>query len=121
MSDQATDYGVFFIAPFSVEVTGFFEVHQVAGTDGSAVTLQLEKLTSGQALDAGATLLDSTINLKATKDTVQEGTLTTTRLDLVLEKGDRLALKDSGTLTGLENVVVYVLFKPVGQGHFRKV
>ncbi len=104
-----------------MEVIGFFEVHQAAGTHGSAVTLQLEKLTSEQALDAGTELLASAIDLKATKDVVQEGVLTTTRPDLVLEKGDRLALKDSGVLTALKNVVVYVLFKPVGMGHYKKV
>ena len=51
-SDASTDYGVFFIAPWAVELIGFFETHEEVATDGGAVTLQLEKLTPGQALDA---------------------------------------------------------------------
>lgn len=116
----AANYAVFFIAPFKLEITGFYEVHQTAGSDGGTVTLQLERLQVAEALDAGDTLLAAALNLKAAADTVQTGVLITSARDsLVLSKGDRLALKDAGTLTAVANVVVIVTYKPIGQGHFR--
>lgn len=105
----AANYGVFFIAPQAVQVTGFREVHQTLGTDGGAVTVTLEKLTSGQAPDAGGVLLDTALSLKTTINTVQTGTLiTTTTANLSLAKNDRLCLKDAGVLTSVANVTVLV-------------
>lgn len=103
----AGNYAVFFIAPFDCTLTEFKEVHQTAGGDVGAVTLTLEKLTGTQALDAGAAMLQSTINLKATANTVQTGTLTDTLSNRALKRGDRLALDDAGTLTDVANVTVY--------------
>lgn len=104
----ATNYGVFWIAPFACFVMGFREVHQTAGSDGSAVTLQLEKLTSGQAPDAGQTLLTTALSLKTTANIVQTGVLTTTTVNLNLAKNDRLCMKDAGTLTSVANVTILV-------------
>lgn len=86
----------------------FREVHQTAGTDAGAVTLDLEKLTGTQNLDAGAAVLNATLSLKATINTVQTATLTDTLTSRSLARGDRLALKDSGTLTAVQNVSVIV-------------
>lgn len=104
----ATNYGVFFIAPFACTLTEFKEVHQTAGTDLSAVTITLEKLTGTTALDSGVVMLQSTLSLKATANTVQAGTLQSTTIsNLNLSRGDRMALKDAGTLTDVANVTVY--------------
>lgn len=107
----AANYAVFWIADAPCAVTGFWEVHQTAGTDAGAVTLQLEKLQSGEALDAGDALLVAALSLKATINVVQEADIVTTATSdsnsqktASLLKGDRLALKDSGTLTAVANV-----------------
>lgn len=102
----AANYGVFFIASTNCYVSAFEEVHKVAGSDGGAVTLQLEKLTSGVAPDSGTELLATPLSLKTTADIVQTGSLTTTTTNLFLATGDRLCLKDAGTPTSVANVTV---------------
>lgn len=104
----ATNYGVFFIAPFSCYVNKIWEVHMTAGSDAGAVTLTIERLQGAEALDAGDTLLASTINLKGTADTVVTPTLTETTTNRNLAVGDRLAMDDAGTLTAVANVTVVV-------------
>lgn len=104
----AANYGVFFIAPCQLTVTAFTEVHQTAGTDGGAVTLQLEKLASGVAPDSGQTILSAALSLKTTINTPQSGTMTTTTANRSLSKGQRLCMKDSGALTSVANVSVIV-------------
>lgn len=104
----AANYSVFYIVPDNCYVTEVQEVHQTAGTDGGAVTLNIEKLVDGEALGSGDEILESDFSLKATIDTVQTGTLTETLDDRTLNEGDRLAMKDTGTLTSVANVTVVV-------------
>lgn len=101
----AGNYGVFWIAPFECTVNSVREVHQTASTSG---TLQIEKLTGTQALDNGVNVLSATISLSATADTVVTGTLTATEANRVLAIGNRLAMKDAGTLTSGANVTVVI-------------
>ena len=89
-------------------MNGFKEVHETAGTDGSAVTVTLEKLTGTQAPDAGTVLLSSALSLKAIANTVQTGTLVSTVSSRNFNAGDRLCLKDAGVLTTVANVTVIV-------------
>lgn len=119
LSATATNYGVFFIANRPIEITKIKEVHSTAGSDAGAVTLQIEKLTGTTALDSGSTLLATAFNLKGTANTVvsYEGTRLTSSRQLV--EGDRLALKDAGTLTDLAGVCVTIYYKYLGQGHYR--
>ena len=107
----AANYGVFFIAPFSCEVIETWESHKTAGSDAGAVTLDIEKLTSAQALDDGVSMLTSTFNLKSTANTPVRVKSTTTVLNQFIEPGHRLALKDSGTLTAVAHVCVTVLLR----------
>lgn len=104
----ATNYGVFLIVPIACVVTGIQEVHQTAGSDAGAVTLNIEKLQSTDALDAGDEILASDLSLKATANTVQTGTLSGTLANRSLAAGDRLAMKDAGTLTAVANVTVKI-------------
>ena len=90
-----TNYGVFFILPWDAVLIGFKEVHETAGTDGGTVTLQLEKLTGTQALDAGAEMLSTALSLKTAVNTVVSGTLSGTLANRSLKRGHRLALKDA--------------------------
>ena len=104
----AANYGTFYIVPFSCVLIGFKEVHQTAGNDVGAVSVTLEKLTGTTAPDSGAVMLSSVLSLKATANTVQTGTITTTLANRTLSAGDRLCLKDAGTLTNVANVSVLV-------------
>lgn len=107
-AQTAGNYGIFFIAPRSCIIKSITEVHNVAGTNGSAVTLNVERLQGTETLGAGDVLLSTAFNLKATANTVQNGTLVTTGKVLGLNTGDRLALKDTGTLTTLEGVCITI-------------
>lgn len=112
-SATAANYGVFFIADRDYEVIEMSEAHTTAGTDAGTVTLALEKLTGTQAPDAGVNPFGtSTVNLKGTANTVQRLTKqSSTANNSRLKAGDRLCLKDSGTLTALVGVSVVVILR----------
>lgn len=104
----AGNYNHFFTAPVPVQVVGVREVHSAAGTDGSAVSLQIERLQGTEASGAGDDLLDTAFDLKGTADTVQTGALTTAKTNRNLVAGDRLGLVLSGTPTSVANMSVTV-------------
>lgn len=100
-----------------MEVVAIRQVHSVAGSDGSAVNLQVVKDTGTDAPGAGTNLLTNNsnagFNLKATANTVQTGTLTSTAATKKLAAGDRLSVDFAGTLTDVAGVVVTVTLRPV--------
>lgn len=106
----ATNYGKFFTAHRPYEVVEISEVHAVAGSNGGAVTLNIERLRGTQALDAGDSICVAGFNLKSTANTVvfkKYGDLQNS----FLLTGDRLALEDIGTLTDVADVEVTLLLK----------
>lgn len=108
-ASTATNYGVFFINQIApCYVSKFYEVHQTKGTDAGTVTLMLEKLTGTTAPDSGSSVLASALSLKANDNTVQTAVISTNLSNINLAIGDRLCLKDSGILTSLVNVTVFV-------------
>jgi hypothetical protein len=90
-------------------------VHKTAGSDGSAVTLDLEKLTGTTAPGSGVTMLGATIDLKGTANTAKTATLATgsNLPNLSLAAGNRCALKLAGTPTSLANVTTLLEFQLV--------
>lgn len=114
----AANYDVIFTALFPCELIAVAESHRVLGTNGGAVTLDIEKLTSGQALDAGAALLDSTFSLKSTINTPVIKRSDAMSSSRTLNIGDRIALKDAGTLTAVAGVSVTLYFIRRGKGHY---
>lgn len=108
----ATNYGTFFVSDRQYNVLAVAEVHGTAGSDGGSVTLQIERLQGTEAPDSGDALLTTAFNLKGTADTVQYGTLTNTGGVSAIQRGDRLCLKDAGTLTAVANLVVTVYIQP---------
>lgn len=110
----AGNYGIFFIAPDQMLVLSAQEVHQTLGTDGSAVSVQIVKLSGTTAVASGTNLLQTAFDLKGTINSVQNGAIvlsstpTTQNLTNYLAKGDRLALKLTGTPTSVANVTVVV-------------
>lgn len=107
----------FFIADRSYEILSATERHEVAGSDGSAVTLTVEKVPSGTAPGSGTVVLASTFNLKGTANTNQEVSVLQTYSGSVpirrLSRGDALCLKTSGTLTAVDGVCVSVLLRSI--------
>ncbi len=97
---------MFFIAPFPCVVLSARESHGTLGTDGSAVGLNIEKLTGTEALGSGANVLSADFNLKSAINTVQQGAISKTIANTNLKKNDRLALKDVGTLTAVADVAI---------------
>lgn len=106
----ATNYGVIFIAPFPCSVYSVKESHQTAGTDGGAVTLSIEKLTGTQALNSGVEIM-TPLSLKGTKDMVVNGVLSDVISNVNMATGDRLALKDTGTLTSVAGISLMITIK----------
>lgn len=105
------DDRVFFVAPFDCIITNASETHTALGTDGSAVTLQIEKLLTGVAPGSGTVLLSNNtnagFNLKGTINTPQHAGFKA-GVSRRLKKGDRLATKKAGTATAVAGVVVTV-------------
>lgn len=102
------NYGHFYIAQAPFFVRAVQEVHGTAGTDAGAVSVNIEKLTGTQAPGAGTVMLTTTINMKGTINTVQTGVLDPDRTKRSLKKGDRLALKLTGTPTAVADAVFTV-------------
>ena len=103
----------FFIADRSYEIIEVRERHETAGSDGSAVTVDVYKVPSGTAPASGTSVLTTTMNLKATANTNQSGSVTATISNKRIARGDSLALVTSGTLTSVAGVTVSVLIKAI--------
>lgn len=109
----AGNYSIFFQADRSLGILSVAEIHVTKGTDASAVSLQLEKLTGTTAPGSGTTLLTTAFDLKGTINTVQYGNITASAGKNSLQKGDRLAAKLTGTPTAVANVVMTVFFQHI--------
>ena len=114
----AGNYGIFYTALRAEEVMEISVVWQVKGSDAGAVTLTIERLQGTEAVTAGDVLLASTVDLKGDANVVNFPALTATKANRVLARGDRLALKDTGTLTALVGLQVTVRTNPVGKGNY---
>lgn len=115
----AANYGVIFTALNACAVMRVVESHTVAGSDAGAVTLNIERLSSGVALDSGDSILTTAFNLKSTANTpvIKEG-IDMVRANRTLTRGDRLALEDTGTLTAVAGLQVTIYLTPLGKGHY---
>ena len=105
----AANLGNIFIADRAYQFVSAQESHTVAGSDGGAVSLDIEKLAGTAALDAGVVMNASTINLKGTANTVQTLAPSATFANTQLAKGDRIALKDTGVLTAVAGLSVSII------------
>lgn len=114
----AANYDVIFTAPFPCEVSKVIETHRVASSSG---TLNIEKLTSGQALDAGTNILATAFSTATTANTPQtkKGVALVSTTARQLKEGDRLALVDAGTLTSSAGLQVTIFLVPLGKGNYQ--
>lgn len=111
-----------FTAMGDYELLGVSEVHDVAGTDGGAVTLDVVKCASGTSVASGTSLLDSTFNLKSTADTPVIKKVSDDGLadvpTRIITAGQAIALNFTGTLDGLTGVAVTLWLKPLTRPTF---
>ena len=107
-----------FIATRACKILSITEIHTTAGTNGSAVTLNITKETGTQAPGAGVSVQTGTFDMKGTASTLQTAVLSGVPSILTLAAGDRLSMKFTGTLTTLAGVTVTVMLSPGGVSTF---
>ena len=100
---------VAFVATRKYVVQGISGRPTIAGTNGSAVTAQVKKMTGVVAITAGTSLMSSTFDLKGTADTVQSLALSATPADLEIPAGTAIGIDFTGTLTSATGVVTVTL------------
>lgn len=114
----------FVIIPAACRIVGITEIHATAESTATTLTAYIEKLTGTTAPGSGTTLMSGTFNLKATAQTLQTATLTTTGTadsdapDLQCAAGDRLGIKFSTTATELVGVCISITVAPSGTGEW---
>lgn len=106
-----------FTADADYQLVWVSEVHDAAGSDGGAVTVDVLACASGTTIASGTSMLASTFDLKSTADTpvtktVSGGGVLATEAGKVLE-GQSIGLNFAGTLTSLTGVAVTVVLKPL--------
>lgn len=106
----AADYDQLVIVPEASEVVSVTERHAGAASSGPT-TVMVKKVPSGTALASGTDTLSAGIDLTATVDTNQSGSLHGTPANYQLAAGDSLGLVTTGTLTGVDAVAVTVKLK----------
>ncbi len=119
LAQTAANYGYVFTARHPVEILRISEIHETAGTDAGAVTMDVLKVTSGVAIGSGTTILVAAFNLKSTAATLvfkQGVNFTSNRR---LKENESLAFKTSGTLTDLAGVCVTIYFQNYGRGSYK--
>lgn len=107
----ATDQIVFTAGPNTNDVYELVGVAATFGTASSSGTLQVEKCASGTAAGSGTDLLSATISLAGSAATPVFGSLSSTRSDRILVRGNQLALDFGGTVTNLANLYVSIYLK----------
>jgi len=113
------NYGIFATVRYPIQIIRIDERHEVAGSDGSAVTLDVVVVNNGSAVSTGASLLASTFNLKATADTLQIKDKRNLSNNRFVEPNQSIALKTSGTLTAVAGVSVTVYYQPYARGSYK--
>lgn len=104
----AANFGQFYVAQRPKRLVSAVERHRTAGGDASAVTLTLEKLTSGTAEASGVNMLSTTFDLKSTADTPVRLGPSSTVADTRLAPRNAMALQDTGTLTSCAQMCLTV-------------
>lgn len=118
----AANYGIFFIAWHPCEVLSIQEVHGTKA--GAAATVTVEKLTGTTAKGSGTALITTAFDLTVADNTVQtrektdfDGT--TIPIPRRLLRGDRLAIKSTGTIAAVKDLQITIYLKPLGRGDYR--
>jgi hypothetical protein len=113
----AVDSVLIAAADCQLELVYAAESHITAGSDGSAVSLDVLKASSGTAVTGGTSLLASTFDLKSTVNTpvikkVANGGLAA-RPTRYINSGQQVGLNFAGTLTAYVGGALTLVFIPV--------
>lgn len=98
------------VIPVKSELVSVREAHSTAASTTSVLTI--ERLQGTEASGSGDAVVDDTIDLEGTANTVQTGTIVTAADIHIFEAGDRVGV-DVGTTTALVNMVVSCYFRPI--------
>ena len=98
------------IIPVKSELVAVYEVHGTAAD--KTQTLSIERLQGTETSGNGDDVVDATIDLEGTADTVQEGTIVTTDNIHIFEAGDRVGTDVSATGSAVASMVVSLQFRP---------
>lgn len=101
------DVGTIFVADDNFRVTKILYTPDVVGSSGSAVTCTVVKVAATDTpVDSTTPMMTAdAINLKGTAHTVQDITLTTTKVDLVLSDGEKIGFDSDGTITAVDGTI----------------
>ena len=105
------------------ELVGVSEVHDVAGTDAGAVTLDVKRCASGTTVASGTSMLASTFSLKSTADTpvhktVANGGVHQTESSRIISGGQSIGLDITGTATAVAGLAVTLWLRPLRRPSF---
>lgn len=103
--------GAFRVFDAAYELVQVKERHGTAGTNGGAVTVMLTKAASGTALSAGTNMLSAGLDMKATADTNQSGSLSATAANTRVASGDAIGFVLTGTPAVLATVAITTTWK----------
>lgn len=104
-----------FTADRAYELVDVNGTHGTAGSDGSAVSLDIKKCAATVAPTSGTTMLGTTkYDCKGTANTNQSPALTDTVANRRLAVGDRIAFDFTGTITALADLNVALTLKVLG-------
>lgn len=117
----AANYGIFFIAWQPCEVISIQEMHGTKA--GAAATVTVEKLTGTTTKGSGTALITTAFDLTVANNTVQirQGSdfdRTTSPIPRQLKRGDRLAIKSTGTIAAVKDLQLTLYIKFLGRGDY---
>lgn len=98
-----------FVATRKYVVKAVSGVPSVIGSDAGAVAAAIKKVSGTTAIASGTALHSGTMNLKATANTVQNLTLSTTASELQIAAGDRIGVDFTGVMTAATGVITVML------------
>jgi hypothetical protein len=99
------------ICPVRSQLIKVYETH---GTASDATqTLSIERLQGTETSGNGDAVVNATIDLEGTANTVQEGTVVTTSDIHIFEAGDRVGTNVSASGTAVASMIVTLQFRPV--------
>lgn len=109
--------GPLFIADDNYEVVDVLYRAGAAGTDAGAVSTKLTKVADGVAPGTSVDVATG-FNLKGPANTLQVGTITSTKADRRLQRGDALYTPLTGVPTAVGDVCIMVVLKRITSGEF---
>ncbi len=116
----AGNYGRFLTLKLPIQITRIQEIHEVIGSNGGAVTLDVVVVNNGAAISAGTSLLITPFNLKSTANTLvvkQKRDLSNAR---TIAPTQTIALKTAGTLTDVAGVCVTIFYQYYAKGSYKQ-